>query len=572
MLVSVVIPTYNPGRYLDPGIDSLLAQTLGPDEFEIVIVDDGSTDGTPDRLDALAATHPNVVVVHSEHSGWPGRPRNLGIDRARGEFIQFMDQDDRMAPDALRRLTDTGRRNRSDIVLGKVASDFRGVALDLYRRDRGSCTIHDSPLISSLTPHKMFRRSFLNEHGLRFPEGRRRLEDQLFVVKAYFAARVISITADEPLYFYMKRDDGGNAGSKPNAVAEGYYDNLREVLDVVVANTEPGPQRDHLMRRFLRAQLVGRLAGGPFLTWPPDHRATVFAIIRDVIVDYVDPGVDASLGAITALRMRLIREDRPADLLTLAERTSELMAPSQIESVRWAGGRLEVAFSAEIRHRDGTPFEFGRTGGRTTLDPGLSQDLIGSSIDVTDEIADIRLTTIVRERTSGVEWQTSTNVTLDWVPAGSDAGALPRSRLVFQGTCRADLESVGGGRPLAPGDWSLRSRLAAFGLSLERVLGAETSADRVVDMPIPQFIEPDLIVTPRLSTGAGMALGVSRVAEPPRAGSVYRRPIGSIWKIRATVERAGRRAHARLPHVVQRRSIAMVRSVRRAIRARRRPA
>ena len=243
MLVSVVIPTYNPGLYLDPGLESLLGQTLPADQFEIIVVDDGSTDGTPAHLDALAARHRNVVVVHSEHSGWAGRPRNIGIERARGEFIQFMDQDDRMAPDALRRLVEIGQRNRSDIVLGKVTSDFRGVALGLYRETREVCTIHDSAIISSLTPHKMFRRSFLHEHGIASPEGKRRLEDQLFVVKAYFAARVISILADEPCYFYLRRDDRGNAGSNPTWDPAGYYANLREVLDVVVANTEPGEQR-----------------------------------------------------------------------------------------------------------------------------------------------------------------------------------------------------------------------------------------------------------------------------------------------------------------------------------------
>ena len=572
MLVSVVIPTYNPGPYLDPGIESLLAQTLDADQFEIIVVDDGSTDGTPERLDALATKHPNLVVIHSEHSGWAGRPRNIGIDRARGEFIQFVDQDDRMSPDALRRLTDMGRRNRSDIVLGKVASDFRGVALGLYRVNRDACTIHDAPLISSLTPHKMFRRSFLEEHGIRFPEGRRRLEDQLFVVKAYFAARVISILADEPCYFYLRRDDGGNAASNPTWDPTGYYDNLREVLDVVVANTEPGPQRARLMGRFLRAQLVGRLAGGRFVTWTPEFRADVFANIRRVIVDYVDPDVDAGLGAIMALRMRLIREDRLADLVTLAERTSELVAASRIESVHWMGGRLEVEFSSEIRHRDGTPLVFGRAGGRTVLDPRLSQDLIGASIDVTDEIGGVRLLTMVRERPSGVEWATPTRLTLDWGPAGPEAVGPAEFRLVLHGACGADPEFLAGERPLAPGDWIWQTRLAAFGLKLDRALGVDTPADRGVEMPIPQFIRPNLLVTPRLSPGVGIALAVARVAEPPRDRSVYRRPIGSTWRLGATIGRAGRRIHGRLPAGVQRRSIAAIRSMRRIARSKRRPA
>ena len=107
----------------------------------------------------------------------------------------------------------------------------------------------------------MFRRSFLDQHGIRFPEGRRRLEDQLFVVTAYFAARVISIVADETCYFYMASRRRRECRLEPGLGSRGYYANLREVLDVVVANTEPGPQRDLLMRRFFRAQLVGRLAG-----------------------------------------------------------------------------------------------------------------------------------------------------------------------------------------------------------------------------------------------------------------------------------------------------------------------
>ena len=205
-----------------------------------------------------------------------------------------MDQDDRMAPNALRRLTDMARRNGSDIVLGKVASDFRGVALGLYRVNREVCTIHDAQLISSLTPHKMFRRAFLDEHGLRFPEGRRRLEDQLFVVKAYFAARVISILADEPCYFYLRRDDGANAGSNPTWI--------RRLLRQP-ARSPRCRRREHGARAAADAADSPLLPGAAdrpacrprFLTWTPDFRAEVFSNIRGVLIDYVDPDVDEVL-------------------------------------------------------------------------------------------------------------------------------------------------------------------------------------------------------------------------------------------------------------------------------------
>jgi len=101
--VSVIVPVYNPGSNIDQCISSLLGQSLPDDEYEVIFVDDGSTDETPARLDELAEAHANVRVEHIPNSGWPGRPRNVGIDLAQGEYVYFVDNDDRLgkeAPDA----------------------------------------------------------------------------------------------------------------------------------------------------------------------------------------------------------------------------------------------------------------------------------------------------------------------------------------------------------------------------------------------------------------------------------------------------------------------------------------
>ncbi|WP_405663301.1 glycosyltransferase [Streptomyces sp. NBC_00079] len=75
--VSVIVPVYNPGPYIEDCISSLLKQSLPPDAYEVIFVDDGSTDRTPALLDALAAEEPRVRVFHQENSGWSGKPRNL---------------------------------------------------------------------------------------------------------------------------------------------------------------------------------------------------------------------------------------------------------------------------------------------------------------------------------------------------------------------------------------------------------------------------------------------------------------------------------------------------------------
>ena len=114
--VSVIIAAYRPGEAVHRVIDSLDAQTLPQDEFEVIFVDDGSPDDTYARLQGFAATRPNMQVYRIENSGWPSRPRNVGIGHARGEYVLFMDHDDSLFPDGLRRAYEYAKLNGADVL------------------------------------------------------------------------------------------------------------------------------------------------------------------------------------------------------------------------------------------------------------------------------------------------------------------------------------------------------------------------------------------------------------------------------------------------------------------------
>ena len=217
--VSVVVPVYNAGPYIEKCADTLLRQSIGPDRYEVIYVNDGSTDDSAERLDRLAALHPHVRVHHQENSGWPGKPRNVGVQLSHGEYVQFVDQDDELGLEALERLYALGRRNASDIVMGKVAGTMAGPS-DVFARTIEKCTVQDHKLFESLSPHKMFRRAFLLENGIRFPEGRCRLEDQLFMAHAYPLAQCVSVLGDYPCYYWMRREDGKNTSSRGLVVDE----------------------------------------------------------------------------------------------------------------------------------------------------------------------------------------------------------------------------------------------------------------------------------------------------------------------------------------------------------------
>ena len=214
MKVSAIVPVYNPGSNIDDCIDSLLNQSLPAGEYEAIFVDDGSTDATPARLDELARRHPNVRVAHIPNSGWPGRPRNVGVDMARGEYVYFIDNDDWVGPEALERLYATAQRDEADVVIGKVvAHGGRRTSRPMFRRNRSGLGIDRPLLLTMLTPHKLFRRAFLQEHAIRFPEGRVRLEDHIFVLHAYLHTDRVSILADYPCYHWILRDPDVNASS-----------------------------------------------------------------------------------------------------------------------------------------------------------------------------------------------------------------------------------------------------------------------------------------------------------------------------------------------------------------------
>ncbi|MGI8677841.1 MAG: glycosyltransferase family 2 protein [Jatrophihabitans sp.] len=456
MKVSVVVPVWNPGPNLGRCLDSLLGQTLAPDDYELVLVDDGSTDGTAARLDALAAElGDRVQVLHIPNSGWPGRPRNVGVAAALGEYVQFVDNDDVLDRGALKSLYELASASEADIVLGKLSSDFRGVNRGVFRKTVTRRTVADYPVIDSLTPHKLFRRAFLEQHSIRFPEGRTILEDQVYVVRAYVKATSIAVLADHACYFYLRRIGSGRNAGDVAMVPGPYAEALGQVLDVIEQEVPPGELRDRLHRRFYTSELLGRLSGKPMLGYAAAYRRELTAAVRSVVTRHFAAGVHHGSGAAIRLQGRLLRDgDLPA-LVALAEQYERISLRATTAPPRWRDGALRLDVRAALHWGDDL-LRCERSPTGWVLPAGLAPDVPADERAIGDERdqPDTELTMISRADSVSFALVNGLEVRID------DDGVIR-----VEGTVSIDPRTAMGNRPLTDGVWDVRVWLRFAGWS-----------------------------------------------------------------------------------------------------------
>jgi glycosyltransferase involved in cell wall biosynthesis len=518
--VSAIIPVYNPGSHIDDCVRTLLDQSLAADEYEVIFVDDGSTDGTPERLDELAAEHPNVRVEHIPNSGWPGRPRNVGMDLARGEFVYFVDNDDWLGHEALERLHAAALRDEADIVIGKVVGHGKYVPRGLFRRNRRSVTLEWNGLLGLLTPHKLFRRAFLEEHGIRFPEGRRRLEDHMFVVHAYFHAREITVLADYPCYHWVLRDGDANASMRPFDPAT-YYENLREVLDLVVEHTEPGPLRDRLLTHWYRGKMLGRVGGRFYLRREAEYRRELYEEVRRLALERYDWDVEAGLPFNLRVRSHVLRGGMFDALEALGTLEPELVTQVTVREVRRRGSDQQVHVEARVLVGE-EPLRFARRGERLFWIPpeAVRGGLTEQQLDVTDVLDASTVQVLVRSTVDRSEYVVPAEVETRLVPEGKGSDDVVTQVVVAR--ARVAPATGAAGAPLPPGDWDV------FGVVTVAGFSATARARRPASDPLKLTMSPAGILTERRPPADEIPRLHQRVARRiPRLARLIKRATGA---------------------------------------------
>ena len=274
-------------------------------------------------------------------------------------------------------------RDEADIVIGKVVGEGKFVARSVFKRDRKDVTLEWAPLVRLLTPHKLFRKSLLDEHGIRFPEGRRRLEDHVFVMHAYFHARQHLRPGRLPLLPLGAARDGRRTPPTRSSSPVGYYENVREVLDLIDEHMEPGPLRDRVRSHWYRGKMLGRVGGRNFLERDPAFKRPLYEEVRKLALERYGEEVDEYLAFNARIRSHLLRAGDYEGLDALAayeggletEATVVELEPEEEEAVGMVIEARIAGLALRARRRAGA---LGRR------PPSLAGHLTPEERDVTD--------------------------------------------------------------------------------------------------------------------------------------------------------------------------------------------
>lgn len=210
-MVSIIVPIYNAENYLRRCVDSILNQEYT--DFELLLVNDGSTDASGDICEEYGDQDPRVIVIQKENTG-VSDSRNRALDRARGKYLQFLDSDDWITPDATRLFVRAAEEYSCDMVISdfyRVVGERLSTKGDIEEegvltREEFAAHMMENPadFYYGVLWNKLYRRDIVEEHNLRMDTDINWCEDFMFNLEYIRYAKVF-YALHAPIYYYVKR-------------------------------------------------------------------------------------------------------------------------------------------------------------------------------------------------------------------------------------------------------------------------------------------------------------------------------------------------------------------------------
>ena len=233
--VSVVVPIYNMGEYLNECLDSLVNQTLK--EIEVLMVNDGSTDSSEEIASEYANKYSNFYLFNKSNGGLSSA-RNYAIPFVKGEYIAFLDSDDYVSEDAYEKLYDMSGNGECDIIMGNVerfnSKRYHSSSLHVkvFKDDIKNTNIFNYPelIYDTIATNKLFKLEFWIANDFKFPEGVL-YEDIPVIIPAQFKSESTAVLTDI-IYFWREREGLNKSITQDRVNITNFKDRLNALKSV----------------------------------------------------------------------------------------------------------------------------------------------------------------------------------------------------------------------------------------------------------------------------------------------------------------------------------------------------
>jgi glycosyltransferase involved in cell wall biosynthesis len=327
--VSVVMAVNNAMPYLTRCIRSLLEQSLGMSRFEVIAIDEGSTDGGVERLARFAELYPLTFKVGRD--GDPARRMasyNQGLARASGRYVLFLGAEDHLGPEALERLVAAADERASDVVIPRIVGT--GDPWESHERFTGGnrdSDAGDPALALALSNRKLFRREFIERHEIRFAEDIAVGGDELFTIEACVRAGRMSVLADYDFY-HAVRPRIVSSTRFPAGLDE-LLNSTADIMRVAARLAEPGPVRDGILYRYFAVELSG-LVDKEFVSLERQQQERICAGVRELVNEFLTADISERLEVGARVRLALAQRGLIDALVSTIQQDSGQDAPSLV--------------------------------------------------------------------------------------------------------------------------------------------------------------------------------------------------------------------------------------------------
>ena len=237
--VSFCVPVYNREDKIEKCVESLINQTLSNSEYEVIVVDDCSTDDTIGVVENLFKKNEfsnGSVLKLDKNSGNASEPRNLAVSKSQGEYIIFVDSDDYVSLDTAENVYTFATEHDSDVVYLKYGVEGGGKGVPTAFSEKGTlpkADIVDNQLLYSLAVQKAFKRSEWQRLALKFDPEVKIGEDMLVTSKFIFNTKIHSVLADKEYYILVNHESDRLTTSHQSKKRT--FKNYEEILDIIYA-------------------------------------------------------------------------------------------------------------------------------------------------------------------------------------------------------------------------------------------------------------------------------------------------------------------------------------------------